>query len=315
MPCYHPREAFYSLRKTKTGKQAVVFNREYGVGEPFKVPCGQCLGCRLERSRQWAIRCQHEAQMHDNNCFITLTYSDQYLPRVHQDPEFTDSPYNSTLVKRHFQLFMKRLRKRYGEGIRYFMCGEYGSKLGRPHYHAILFNHDFPRDVEVPRASKHKVYRSFDLESLWPYGYSSIGDMSFDSAAYVARYCTKKVNGIDAITHYSVITEDGEYVGRRLPEYNCMSRRPGIAKPWFDKFHSDAYPSDSIHLPGKTINFKPPKYYDSLFEVLSPDEFKEIKERRVENAKKHADNNTSERLVVREKIAVERFNLLNRPLY
>ena len=176
------------------------------ISQRSTVACGQCVGCRLERSRQWAIRCVHESQMHEQNCFITLTYSDEFLPE------------NGSLQLKHFQDFMKRLRFHVGGGIRFFHCGEYGEENGRPHHHAIIFNHDFA-DKKVWKTNNGVVlYRSKILEELWPYGFATVGCVSFESAAYVARYITKKVNGDMADSHY---------LGRE-PEYITMSRRPGV---------------------------------------------------------------------------------------
>ena len=133
MPCYRPIKGYRSRRlNAETGKRPVVFNPRDGFyDQPVDLPCGQCIGCRLERSRQWAIRCVHEASLHERNCFITLTYRDECLPT------------NGSLDLDAFQKFMKRLRRRFGEGVRFFHCGEYGENFGRPHYHAILFNLDF----------------------------------------------------------------------------------------------------------------------------------------------------------------------------
>ena len=158
MACYRPLRA-YALRNAE-GKMQVSFKRKIGY-EPIWLPCGQCIGCRLERSRQWAMRCMHEAQMYDRNCFVTLTYDDEHLPP------------NGSLNKRDFQLFMKRLRKRYGSGIRYYQCGEYGELLGRPHHHAILFNFDFDDKVLWSVRDGVRLYRSASLEQLWPHGYSN----------------------------------------------------------------------------------------------------------------------------------------------
>ena len=138
MTCYHPLECW---RVDGQSKLAFVKPREALIREKLEVPCGQCIGCRLERSRQWAVRCIHEAQLHKDNCFITLTYNDEHLP----------SP--PSLSVRDFQLFMKRLRKRFGKGIRFFHCGEYGEKYGRPHYHACLFGFDFPDRVQFKGVS------------------------------------------------------------------------------------------------------------------------------------------------------------------
>ena len=195
MPCYHPLKGYKSKERNKSGKRSIVFNIKEGLyDQHVTVPCGQCIGCRLERSRQWAIRCSHEAQMHEKNCFITLTFSDEHLPE------------DRSVDVRHFQLFMKRLRKRYGDGIRFFHCGEYGDHFGRPHYHACIFNHDFEdKKIWKQSGSGEIIYRSASLEELWPYGYSSVGEVTFESAAYVARYITKKVTGDPAQEHYEYI--------------------------------------------------------------------------------------------------------------
>lgn len=195
MPCYSPLEAWRPVKSTRS-KNPFIFSYHpekcSSVSPDLTLPCGQCIGCRLERSRQWAVRCVHEASLHKRNCFITLTYNNDHLPEdrgLHYD---------------HFQLFMKRLRKKYGEGIRFYMCGEYGEKLGRPHFHACLFNHDFSDKTPWKTTETgFKLFRSKELEELWPYGYSSVGAVSFESAAYVARYIMKKVNGEAAEMHYT----------------------------------------------------------------------------------------------------------------
>jgi hypothetical protein len=156
MPCFTPLKGYRSREVTKSGKRKIVFNDRAGYKDlPVTVPCGQCTGCRLERSRQWAIRCFHEASLYENNCFITLTYSEQFLPA------------DRSVSVREFQLFMKRLRKKYGPGIRFFACGEYGEKFSRPHYHACLFNHDF-KDRELFKIQNdNRYYTSEELSSIW----------------------------------------------------------------------------------------------------------------------------------------------------
>ena len=116
MPCYYPLQGWRSKELTKNGKRAIVFDRKKGyVDQPLEVPCGQCIGCRLDRSRDWALRCIHEAQLHEDNSYITLTYDDDNLPA------------NASLDKSDFQKFMKRLRKSLGDKkVRFFHCGEYG---------------------------------------------------------------------------------------------------------------------------------------------------------------------------------------------
>lgn len=294
MPCFHPIRAF--LPEPGSPDRRLIFSKlELSQLEPIQVPCGRCIGCRLERSRQWAVRCVHEASLYERNCFITLTYSPEFVP--------------TTLVKKDFQDFMKRLRKKFGSGVRYFHCGEYGSKLGRPHYHACLFNFDFPdRELWSVRDGT-KLYVSAELSKLWKFGFSTVGDVTFESAAYVARYITKKVNGEKAAEHYQRVDQYGE-IHEQVPEYITMSRRPGIGKPWLVKFASDVYPHDRVVLRGRT--FRPPKYYDSIFDVDSPEIMEEVKFQRQQRAKMDLSNCTFERLVVREKHQLLAFKQLKR---
>lgn len=233
----------------------------------ISVPCGQCIGCRLERSRQWAIRCIHEASLYDNNCFITLTYRTECLPP------------GGSLRPKDFTDFMKRFRKKYGEGIRYFQCGEYGEHFSRPHHHACIFNFDFPDKELLSFNRGNPIYTSESLSKLWSFGFSSIGNVTFESAAYVARYIMKKVNGDAAEQHY-----DG-----RHPEYITMSRRPGIASDWFKKYYSDCYPKDYITI-RDGLKCRPPKFYDRLFDVNHSEELLAIKERRQKFAEIHLDS-------------------------
>ena len=178
MPCYHPLLGYRSSDiNPETGKRSIVFTPLDSCGITVTIPCGQCIGCRLERSRQWAIRCMHEAQMHDANSFITLTFNDQY---VNSD---------RSLVVSDFQKFMKRLRKAVSpQKIRYYHCGEYGEQTARPHHHACIFGYDFPDKKLWQIKYGNKLYRSDFLEKLWSdpetgesFGYSAIGDVTFDS--------------------------------------------------------------------------------------------------------------------------------------
>lgn len=307
MPCYHPLHGFRSLRPNANGKRPIVFSSTRGdIGEPVSVPCGQCIGCRLEYSRQWAIRCVHEASLHASNSFLTLTYDDDHLPR------------DMSLDLDHFQRFMKRLRKKVGP-VRFFHCGEYGEKFKRPHYHAIIFGYDFP-DKQLfkimPRGDR--LYRSPILEKLWPYGYSTIGDVTFESAAYVARYVVKKINGkaadeIDEETglkHYELFDSVSGEIHQRRKEYTTMSRNPGIAAGWYQKYKSDVFPADEVIMRGKAL--KPPKYYDALYEAENPNAFAEMKEARKKAAEDRAHNSTPDRLAVREKVKLAQISYLRR---
>lgn len=300
MPCYHPLQGYRSRTLNPSGKRSIVFSVDQGYRDmPMDVPCGQCIGCRLERSRQWAMRCVHEASLYEDNCFITLTYSPEFLPK------------DGSLDKSHFQKFMKRLRKEYGEGIRFFHCGEYGEDFGRPHYHACIFNFRFPDLVEMSNPRGDKYYVSESLNKLWGFGFCIVGDVTFESAAYVARYVTKKVTGKKALYHYNSINLiTGEILAERRPEYVTMSRRPGIGRGWYEKFSSDCFPSDFIILRGKKM--VPPKYYGNLFEIAYPGDMEKVKAKRIRAGFLNADNNTFDRLLVREVIQTKKFNLLKR---
>lgn len=260
------------------------------------MPCGQCIDCRLEKSRRWAIRCVHESSLYDDNCVITLTYDDDHLPP------------GGSLVKKDFQEFIAKLRDRVGYGkVRYFYCGEYGELGRRPHFHACLFNFDFVDKYPWRRSeSGDQCYRSPLLEDLWNKGNSEIGSLTFEMAAYVARYITKKVTGDGADVHY-----DG-----RLPEYCDMSRRPGIGKPWFDKYMNDVYPRDKVVIRGREM--RPPPYYDRLLEKIGVDFYDPLSI--VKRKRKHAAMEFAKRedidlrWMVREEAKFLSFKLLKRGL-
>jgi hypothetical protein len=298
MPCYHPISAFQCADKS------IVFyeSKRHDVIRSLNLPCGQCVGCRLERSRQWAIRCMHEAQMHTENCFITLTYNDDHLPS------------DKSLVYRDFQLFIKRLRKRYpGRKIRYYMAGEYGENFGRPHWHACLFGIDFnDKKLWKRTTAGSNLYTSRDLEILWPFGYSSIGDVTFESAAYVARYIMKKVTGKNADEHYTEIDPDTGEITKRKPEFTKMSLKPGIGYEWYKQYTSDVYPHDYVVIRGKKV--KPPKYYDKKYKIDNPYEFDELLYIREKSAKLTNADNTPERLLVKEQVAKAKLQKLKRNL-
>ncbi len=265
------------------------------------VPCGSCIGCRLDRSRAWAIRCVHEAQLHETNCFITLTYDEKHLPK------------DGSLSLGDFQLFMKRLRKSLSpKQIRFFHCGEYGDKLSRPHYHACIFNHDFADRTLWSQRNGNKLYRSASLEKLWPYGYSSVGTLTWQSAAYIARYITKKITGAAAKDHYErVETSTGE-ITHLAPEYITMSLKPGIGSEWFKLYSGDVYPGDFVVIDGK--KFKPPRYYDNLLELSDLETFELIKEERENYALKYPEEQSPSRLATREICTLKKTESLLRPL-
>lgn len=257
----------------------------------------------------WAARCMHEAQLHEDNCFITLTYDDDHLPA------------DQSLNKTHFQSFMKALRREIGhKKIKYYHCGEYGEKTSRPHYHACIFGYDFP-DRKLWKVSNDiPIDTSAILGRLWKKGFTSVGNLSFDSAAYVARYCLKKINGNlrekpnekTGLTPYErVHLQTGEIIEVE-PEYATMSRRPGIGRDWFERYRSDVYPSDNIIVKG--YEQRPPRYYDSLFEIIDPESMENIKTAREQNFRKFRADNTPQRLEAREKVKKAQVGLLKREI-
>jgi len=282
VPCFHPLTAW------KDSCGAITFTHALGVGFRFPLPCGQCRGCRLERSRQWAMRCVHEASLFDENCFITLTYSDEFLPS------------DGSLNKKHFQDFMKRLRSRFvGRRIRYFHAGEYGSQYRRPHYYACLFNFDFADKKLFRRANGVSLYTSSILDDVWSHGYGSVGSLTFESAAYCARYIMKKVTGDLAAEHYLGCDEITGELTELAPEYTTMSRRPGIGREWYERFRGDVFPGDSVVLRGREM--RPPRFYDCLYELENPEDFRRIKRERIQASFRAKDDCTPERLAVRER--------------
>lgn len=299
MPCYYPLQGYRSQTVNPSGKRSIVFNVNEGYKDlPVEVPCGQCIGCRLARSVEWAVRCVHHSQSFQDNCFITLTYEDRFLPK------------NGTLRIDHWQKFMKKLRKKVDRKISYFHCGEYGEKFSRPHYHACLFNYDFPDKQFYKEVNGEKYFISDILEDTWGYGFATIGAVTFKSAAYVARYVLKKITGERAKFYYEGEDEEtGESFSLRK-EYVTMSRRPGIGKDWFEKYKGDLFPDDFAVIGGK--KYRVPKYYVSKLEVEFPSDYRRLRGKRALGREKGAANNTHERLVVREEVQRRKFELLKR---
>lgn len=323
MTCFFPLKGFVAPGRTANDKRNIVFSQKRGYVDlpSIMMACGQCTGCRIERSRQWAMRCVHEASLYDDNCFITLTFEDTHLPD------------NYSINVEDLQLFFKRLRKKYvpkcptsdpilkvefmaKHGIRYFACAEYGDLNRRPHYHAILFNHWFSDVKPFMKSPRGDVlYISDELSKLWLFGYVLIGRMTFESAAYVARYSLKKLTGVDKDKikeHYTVVhPHTGEVVDTQ-PEFVVMSRKPGIGKGWYDKFYTDIYPSDRVVIRGKEM--RPPKFYDRLLEMEHPLIFDAVKKARVDKAMDYSDNNTADRLHVRHEVLLAKLQQLRRGL-
>jgi len=189
--------------------------------------------------------------MHDEKCFVTLTYDDDNLP------------YGETLHRPDFQKFVKRLRKNTGGNIRLFYCGEYGDDTLRPHYHACLFGYR-PADPELFKTTgDYKLYTSKFLSKTWGLGHASFGELTFETAAYTARYCVKKITGKNAKAHYETMDPDTGQITEKVPEFCGSSRRPGIGATWLQRYGQDTYDKNEVILRGKAM--KPPRFYDNYF--------------------------------------------------
>ena len=272
MPCYHP------LQVWQRGSERVKFRRPADTTgyKEFKVPCGQCIGCQLEKSRQWAVRCVHEASLYKDNCFLTLTYDDEHLP--------SDGSLNHT----DMTLFLKRLRESIKpDKVRYMYCGEYGENTSRAHYHCLCFGY-WPKDARAFKrsASGSMLFRSDSLDRLWHNGYVLIGDVSFESAAYVARYTMKKQQPEKKIvtldTPSGKVSTISSAYPDKLPPFVCASNRPGIGAAWIkrylqevitDEYRIRSFSGSHMHLSGI------PRYYRKILERDYPDVFKQYKEK------------------------------------
>lgn len=314
MACLRPLKMWWNGDYTANGKKKYVFkppDGAFGILPAVEVPCGQCIQCRLSRARDTAIRCVHEARFYEANCFLTLTVNDDHLDKIFP---------GGSLCHRPFQLFMKRLRKRF-EGvteivhprtgkkvrpIRCVMCGEYGELLKRPHYHVLLFNFDFPDKKLFSKRGDTRLYISKILEELWPYGFATIGDVTFDSAAYVSKYVTKKVTGSMADEHYFNV-ETGEVL---KPEYIKFPQGFGLGRLFYDKYKDQLYTHDFVRTGEKDFKMKPPKYYDKLFDVDDPVRLSYLKKERLHNASKN--RLTDEQKIVLERIIYDRLEFYSK---
>lgn len=337
MVCFNPIRGFQIInQKTEKGKQLIIFNENQINGRPYvcmDLACGQCIGCRIDKSREWAARCVNEASQFEYNCFITLTYDEENLPE------------NGSLNVKDFQNFMKEIRRQYVgktrnngknmpekiERIRFFHCGEYGEAcrecgldiescycdkyepgIGRPHHHAILFNFDFPDKVLEATKDNNPSYSSEILDRLWKKGIHSIQEVTFETAAYVARYCCKKVTGDRAKEYYKRCDWRTGKKHTVKPEYITMSRRPGIGADWYEKYKSDCYPKDFLTYEGRYV--KIPKFYDKRYEIENPKEFEKVKRERRLRAEEFPQEHTIRRLITKHKIKHQQYSRYERKL-
>lgn len=319
MGCLHPlrrwviginQDGSEIAKVTGIDKNAVRKMGGKGVQTKYtEIPCGNCINCRLEYAKTWAMRCILEAKNYENNEMLTLTYNDENVPKVKGvNLKTGELEEHETLVKKDVQDFLKRLRKNTGQNFRYFMCGEYGAENNRPHYHLIMYNLKV-EDKEVHHINKkgNKQYTSQSIEKIWGKGYISLCPVTYETCEYVARYVIKKQKGPNAKEQYLDRNQE--------PEYTCMSRRPGIANDYFENLKEGDYEKKKIWIQTSQAlkKCKPSRYFDKLFEEYNPKEMARIKqerrkiqERRLATILAQTDLNREEYLKVQEINALDR---------
>lgn len=282
---YHPAKIFSTDRLEEYDTKFRKGNYSYTT-----IPCGQCIGCRLDYSREWANRGYLESLYYKHNYFITLTYDEDHITipdyiETENDITYTELEelqWKGILIPKEFTQFMKNIRQIFKrefnhDGIRFIGCGEYGGEGKRPHYHLILFNAPFPTEsFYQPRINweKNVYYQNELIERAWTCGISNISEANWNNIAYTARYITKKVNGKESAEYYAI---QGQ-----IPEFLRTSRNPGIARNYYEDHKKEIYEHDQILIKTKDGSHyvKPPKYYDRLMEKEDPELMKYIKEQR-----------------------------------
>lgn len=305
MTCYHPVKAWRSRETGSNGRFLIVFNEKDGYSDlPLDLPCGKCVGCSMDRAGQWAARCYHESQLHDENMFLTITYDDLHLP--FGGNMLCSDNVVGTLKKSDLQKFFKRYRKAVNpHKIRYFACGEYGDDTQRPHYHALIFGHAFPDLKKIKSLDENSYLQSEKLNEIWGKGSVIVGSVAFASCAYVSGYVIKKQEKGDAAL--CVVNEETGEILERESEFVCMSRRPGIGADWFARYGSDVFPDDFVVVGGQKYHV--PRYYEKLATRDDEKALRSVLRKRKTDARNRTADNTPQRLAVREKVAIAKRGL------
>lgn len=262
MRCSHPHYTL-DLGVKENGKRNLKFigfnpdlsslrqlERRYGENNVVPLPCGECLNCRLNHSKEWAVRCVLESLSYDDNFFVTLTYDDAHLPK------------DGRLHREHIQEFFKKLRYYVGS-FRYFGCGEYGSKTKRPHYHLILFGCHLTDLCSCGRG----LYQSDIITKCWSHGFNYVGFVTYQSCNYVAMYTTKKI------------------FGDQSDEFLMASNRPGIGATWCQEHLDKVLQYDAVF--GDFGNGKAarlPRYFEKIAEALDGTRYLDLKKARLDKS-------------------------------
>lgn len=286
----------------------------------------------------------HEAKQHRFNTWVTLTYDDEHLPGRYwtglTEYKTRKRIYGGTLHKEHIQKFFRAIRKALSSKaarerfdvlfeykvhavmglrpipqLRYYYAGEYGENWGRPHYHACIFGLEFNDRKHIDTTDQgHNLYTSKTLEKWWPYGRHMISDLTWETAAYTARYIMKKVTGDQAPYYYTVTCEETGEELTLQPEFNDMSRRPGLGKQWYEKYATDVYKQDTSHVRVRGNKTKPPRYYDKLYKKEKPEHYEHIRQQRRKETIKQQHKYTKARLLAEEKITEAKIRSLRQKI-
>lgn len=287
MSCYKPLEAYQYC-----SGGPIMFNRPTDrPTNKLEVNCRQCIGCKIQDTMEWTIRSVHESKLHDSNYFLTLTYSDEFVP------------WDNSLSKPALQKFNRKLRKACGK-FRFYAVGEYGERTSRPHYHGNYFGLEIPDVVQVGFSGGYPIYQSDIVDRIWKKGFVTIGAVTPESCAYTAKYLTKDDTWKD--NHEWTHFQTGEIIQREKP-FRLMSRRPGLGYEWYRRYETDFFPSDSCV--DSNGNERPaPEYYRQKLKETDIDLYEAIRDKRVQALKSPLArwNRSADRLVVREQCALAR---------
>lgn len=278
MACFHPILAWDVTPDFENGlDRKVIFGLQdpdlmvkwKRQGRELQLPCRKCVGCRLAKAREWANRSVMEQLYHQESWFLTLTYDDDHMPRSYPVDFATGEiiSVHGTLVKRHVQDFLKRLRFNSDQQFRYFMAGEYGTQTYRPHYHLLLFGLRLNDLSVISQNFAGQPYFVSDLiQKCWPDGIHILGPVTWQSASYVAQYTMKKAtHGFDPRFYKAAAIQ---------PEYQSMSLKPGLGRQYYDD-HPDLfdYACFSVSTPQGGRRVYPPEYFKRLFKVDHPEAY------------------------------------------
>lgn len=264
--CFHRKVAWLVEDK------GIFFKKPFEPSRMVTIPCGKCLACRVNSAAQWATRASHESRYCDNGCFVTLTYSPEYVPA------------NYELCKKDVQDFLKRLRvnlhrRNLGHLRAFFACGEYGERRGRPHYHLLLLGF-CPNDLKPFSSSPYsgmQLFTSKFLEDTWGKGFCPVGTITSGSAAYVARYQKK------ASASNSGLREKPFFLtSRNIPLTN--GKEGALGAQWLIDNHQALRFGYVVHPEKPNIKVRIPEYYFDLLEKWYPDEYERIKKLRYDFA-------------------------------